>query len=159
MQWRRQRGSSPLWVDVQKLCNMCVCFHCHGTSSYHTTNTKPYKFPMHCSKRVSFWGTSYSRPPMDPYLTPPPVTISWRRHCVVLRTQGPARRPDVAYHRCTRSSCLAFVIVNNTFLPSRVRRFRILAASNRRESDIYPPPPSPAPWLVGVEFNAPLDTV
>ena len=49
-QWRRQR------VDVQKLCNMCVCFHCHGTSSYHTTNTKPYKFPMHCSKCVSFWG-------------------------------------------------------------------------------------------------------
>ena len=58
---------------------ICVCFHCHGTSSYHTTNTKPYKFPMHCSKRVSFWGTSYSRPPIDPYLTSP-VTKSWRRH-------------------------------------------------------------------------------
>ena len=42
-------GSSPLWVDVQKLCNMCV----------------------HCSKCVSFWGTSYSRPPIDPYVTPP----------------------------------------------------------------------------------------
>jgi len=41
--------ASPLWVDVQKLCNMCV----------------------HCSKCVSFWGTSYSRPPIDPYLTPP----------------------------------------------------------------------------------------
>jgi len=26
---------------------------------------------MHCSKRVSFWGTSYSRPPIDPYLTSP----------------------------------------------------------------------------------------
>jgi len=26
------------------------------------------------------WGTSYSRPPIDPYLTPPPVTKSWRRH-------------------------------------------------------------------------------
>ena len=53
-------GSSPrLWVDVQKLCNMCV----------------------HCSKCVSFWGTSYSRPPIDPYFTPPPVTKSWRRHC------------------------------------------------------------------------------
>ena len=24
---------------------------------------------MHCSKRVSFWGTSYSRPHIDPYLT------------------------------------------------------------------------------------------
>jgi len=28
---------------------------------------------MHCSrpKCVSFWGTSYSRPPIDPYLTSP----------------------------------------------------------------------------------------
>ena len=50
--------ASPLWVDVQKLCNMCV----------------------HCSKCVSFWGTSYYRPHTDPYLTPP-VTKSWRRHC------------------------------------------------------------------------------
>ena len=39
----------PLWVDVQKLCTMCV----------------------HCSKCVSFWGTSYSRPPIHPYLTSP----------------------------------------------------------------------------------------
>ena len=23
-QWRRHGGSFPLWVDVQKLCNMCV---------------------------------------------------------------------------------------------------------------------------------------
>jgi len=41
-QWRHQGGrgeASPLWVDVQKLCNMCVWFHCHGTSLYHTTNT------------------------------------------------------------------------------------------------------------------------
>ena len=29
------------------------------------------------------WGTSYSRPPIDPYLTSPPVTKSWRRHCSV----------------------------------------------------------------------------
>jgi len=27
------------------------------------------------------WGTSYSRPPIDPYLTFP-VTKSWRRHCL-----------------------------------------------------------------------------
>ena len=40
-------------------------------SSYHTTNTKPYKFPMHCSKCVSFWGTSYSRPHIYLYLTSP----------------------------------------------------------------------------------------
>ena len=42
---------------------------------------------MHCSKCVSFWGTSYSRPPIDPYLTPPcyslpPVTKFWRRHWI-----------------------------------------------------------------------------
>ena len=33
--------------------------------------TKPYKFLMHCSKCVSFWGTSYSRPPIDPHFTSP----------------------------------------------------------------------------------------
>jgi len=38
--------------------------------------TKPYKFPMHCSKCVSFWGTSYSRPP---------VTKSWRHHWLILQ--------------------------------------------------------------------------
>ena len=26
---------------------------------------------MHCSKCVSFWGTSHSRPPVDPFLTSP----------------------------------------------------------------------------------------
>jgi len=33
---------------------------------------------MHCSKCVSFWGTSYSRPPV--HISLPPVTKSWRRH-------------------------------------------------------------------------------
>ena len=39
-QWRRQGGggSFPLWVDVQNYV-ICVCFHCHGTFSHHTTNT------------------------------------------------------------------------------------------------------------------------
>jgi len=69
-QWRRQSGgrggeASPYgWTSKNYV--ICVCFHCHGSSSYHTTNTKPYRFPMHCSKCVSFWGTSYSRPPIDP---------------------------------------------------------------------------------------------
>jgi len=40
--WRRQGGgggeASPLWVDVQKLCNMCVLL-LSWTFSYHTTNT------------------------------------------------------------------------------------------------------------------------
>jgi len=45
----RKGGSFFLWVDVQKLCNMCV----------------------HCSKCVSFWGTSYT---LDPY-TPTPSSL------------------------------------------------------------------------------------
>ena len=73
-QWHRQGGEGgeafPPYGWMSKNYVICVCFHCRGTSSYHTTNTKPYKFPMHCSKCVSFWGTSYSRPPIDPYLTP-----------------------------------------------------------------------------------------
>ena len=58
--------ASPPCGWTSKNYVICVCFHCHGTSSYHTTNTKPYKFPMHCSKCVSFWGNSYS---IDLYLT------------------------------------------------------------------------------------------
>ena len=53
-------------------------YHCrqHGQLSllrvdFLCYRTKPYKFPMHCSKCVSFSGTSYSRPPIDPYLTSP----------------------------------------------------------------------------------------
>jgi len=62
---------------------ICVCFHCHGTSSYHARQ-------IHCKaveQRATLihrqynrdWGTSYSRPPIDPYLTSLPVTKSWRR--------------------------------------------------------------------------------
>jgi len=61
--------ASPLWVDVQKLCNMCVLSLSWNFFVSH--RTKPYTFPMHCSKCVSLWGTSYSRPPIDPYLTSP----------------------------------------------------------------------------------------
>jgi len=65
------RGEAPPYGWTSKNYVICVCFHCHGTSSYHTIKNEPYKFPMHCSKCVSFWGTSYSRPPIDPYLTSP----------------------------------------------------------------------------------------
>ena len=68
---RGEGGKLPPYGWTSKNYVICVCFHCHGTSSYHTTNTNPYKFPMHCSKCVSFWETSYSRPPIDPYLTSP----------------------------------------------------------------------------------------
>ena len=61
--------ASPLWVKDRLTANLLKSYR-----------TKPYKFPMHCSKCVSFWGASYSRPPIDPYLTSPPVTKSWQRH-------------------------------------------------------------------------------
>jgi len=45
-QWRRQGGrgeegggSFPPSGWTSKNYVICVCFHCHGTSSYHTTNT------------------------------------------------------------------------------------------------------------------------
>ena len=40
-QWRRQggRGEAPPYGWTSKNYVICVCFHCHGTSSYHTTNT------------------------------------------------------------------------------------------------------------------------
>ena len=75
--------ASTLWVDVQKLCNMCVLslscnfftshdkFHCKAVEQRATLIHRQYSRD---------WGTSYSRPPIDPYLTPPPVTKSWRRH-------------------------------------------------------------------------------
>jgi len=53
-----RRGKIPPYGWTSKNYVICVCFHCHGTSS--------------ASKCVSFWGTSYSRPHIDPYLTPPP---------------------------------------------------------------------------------------
>jgi len=70
---RGKGGKLPLlWVDVQKLCNMCVCFHCHGTSSYHTTNTLQRRRATLIHRQYNWdWGTSYSRPPIDPYLTFP----------------------------------------------------------------------------------------
>ena len=40
-QWRRQggRGKLPPYRWTSKNYVICVCFHCHGTFSYHTTNT------------------------------------------------------------------------------------------------------------------------
>ena len=36
---RGEGGSFPPYGWTSKNCVICVCFHCHGTSSYHTTNT------------------------------------------------------------------------------------------------------------------------
>jgi len=56
---------------------ICVCsFHCHGTSSYHTTNTlqgrREQRATLIHRQYNRDWGTSYSRPPIDPYLTSGP---------------------------------------------------------------------------------------
>ena len=51
-----------------------MCFHCHGTSSYHTTNTlqgRRAKIHVDTQTIQPGLGTSYSRPPINPYLTPP----------------------------------------------------------------------------------------
>ena len=60
----------PLWADVQKLCNMCVLssswnffvsrqIHCKAVDQRATLIHRQYNRD---------WGTSYSRPPIDPYL-------------------------------------------------------------------------------------------
>jgi len=61
----------PIRVDVQKLWNRPMCVLSLSWNFFVSLRTKPYKFPMHCSKCVSFWETSYSRLPIDPYLTSP----------------------------------------------------------------------------------------
>ena len=51
---------------------ICMCFHCHGTSSYHTTNTLQGRRSTLIHRQYNRdWGNSYSRPPIDPYLTSP----------------------------------------------------------------------------------------
>jgi len=75
-QWRRQGEGGklpPLWVDVQNLCNMCAFIvmellritwqiHCKAVEQRATLMHRQYNRD---------WGTSYSRPPIDPYLTSP----------------------------------------------------------------------------------------
>ena len=95
-QCRRQRGkgeASPLWV-YGKIGR-------HLLKSY---RTKPYKFPMHCSKCVSFWGASYSRPPTHTslphcYSLPPCYKIL---AAPLVTTVGPAKRMNQS--RCRLSS-------------------------------------------------------
>ena len=63
----------PLCVDVQKLCNMCVL---SLSWNFFVSHDKCIARP---SSRATLihrqynrdWGTSYSRPPIDPYLTSP----------------------------------------------------------------------------------------
>ena len=103
-QRRRQRGVggklSPLWVDVQKLCNMCV----------------------HCSKCVSFCGTSYSRPPIDPYLETSPLLQNpggATGHCNTVKSTRFDGRPRRPCNGATTVSHLSrSVSTDRTFLRS-----------------------------------------
>jgi len=56
---------------------ICVCFHCHRTSSYHTTNTlqgrraKSHVDTQTIQPGLGDFVSSYSRPRIDPCLTSP----------------------------------------------------------------------------------------
>jgi len=69
------KGKLPPYGWTSKNYAICVCFHCRGTSSYHTTNTlQGRRAKSHVDIHRQYnrdWGTSYSRPPIDPYLTSP----------------------------------------------------------------------------------------
>ena len=49
---------------------------------------------MYCSKCVSFWGTSYSRPPIDPYLTSPLLFTSLPCYKILAAPLTTRTRPD-----------------------------------------------------------------
>jgi len=66
--------ASPLWVDVQKLCNMCVLsLSWNFVVSHDKYIARPSsKEPRLIHRKYNRdWGTSNSRPPIDPYLTSP----------------------------------------------------------------------------------------
>jgi len=69
------REKLPPYGWTSKNYVICVRFHCHGTSSYHTTNTlQGRRAKSHVDTHQTIQpglGTSYSRPPIDPYLTSP----------------------------------------------------------------------------------------
>jgi len=72
------RGEASPYVWTSKKYVICVCCHCHGTSSYHTTNTlQGGRAKSHVDTQTiqPGLGTSYSRPPIDPYLTFPRYKI------------------------------------------------------------------------------------
>jgi len=86
-QWRRQgeEGKLPPYGWTSKIYVICVCFHCHGTScitrQIHCKAVEQRAKLIHRQYNRD-WGTSHSRPPIDPYLTSPRYKI-WRRHCLL----------------------------------------------------------------------------
>jgi len=65
----------PPYVWTSKNYVICVCFHCHGTSSYHTTNTlQGRRAKSHVDTQTIQPGLGdfvLTRSPIDPHLTPP----------------------------------------------------------------------------------------
>ena len=64
---------------------ICVSFHCHGTSSYHTTNTlqgRRAKSHVDTQTIQPGLGDIVLSTPYRPIPHFPPVTKSWRRHCL-----------------------------------------------------------------------------
>jgi len=101
---------------------ICVCFHCHGTSTYHMTNTlQGRRAKIHVDTQTfnRDWGTSYSRPPIDTYLifpllqNPGGATVGTQPfihsfiHIRLLRTVKPQ-----LYTKIKQSACLKYIKVN-----------------------------------------------
>jgi len=81
-QWRHQggrEGSFPPYGWTSKNYVICVCFHCHGTSSYHTTNTlQGRRAKSHIDTQTIQPGLGdfvLKTPYIDPYLTSPRYKI------------------------------------------------------------------------------------
>ena len=72
---RGEGGSFPSYGWTSKNYVICVCFHCHGTSSRITRQIHckavEQRAPLIHRRYNRDWGTSYSRPPIDTYLTSP----------------------------------------------------------------------------------------
>ena len=84
-QWRRQGGGGklPAYGWTSKNYVICVCFRCHGTSSYHTTDTlqgRRAKSHVDTQTVQPGLGDFVLQTPYRPIPHFPPVTKSWRRH-------------------------------------------------------------------------------
>jgi len=126
-------GSFTPYGWTSKNYVICVCFHCHGTSSYHTRQ-------IHCKaveQRATLihrqynrdWGTWYSRPPIDPsYLTSPLLQNPGGATAYNSRTKlsrcGPPRN-EVTASLCTCAGLEAQPSVTETFLEGRGRLPRL----------------------------------
>jgi len=77
-------GKLPPYGWTSKNYVICVCFHCHRTSSYHTTNTlqgRRAKSHVDTQTIQPGLGDFVLQTPYRPMPHFPPVTKSWRRHC------------------------------------------------------------------------------